>query len=148
MSQQQCIRLQQLILINNFASWKPNTQEIFQGNDKCLKSISYLSGDWYPGRLTQVKATFQDKDGPIGLQLGRAGQTYGRLLQGNQLYRMPVVGPGATGPPSSSTRRSSDWPAAGPRWSLARPIAQSNRPHQGPLVDPGAIGTPHHSWRS
>src|SRR3954468_3679697 len=40
-----------------------------------------LSGDWYPGRLTQAKATFQDKDGPIGLQLGRAEQTYGRLPQ-------------------------------------------------------------------
>src|SRR4051812_7874839 len=26
-----------------------------------------LSGIWYPGRLTQAKATFQDKDGPIGL---------------------------------------------------------------------------------
>src|SRR3954466_15579715 len=92
--------------------------------------IGTLSGDWYPGRLTQAKTTFQDKDGPIGLQLGRAGQTYGRLLQGNQPYRMPAVGPGATGPPSSSTRRSSDWPAAGPRWSLGWPINQSNRPYQ------------------
>src|SRR3954466_5168630 len=42
-----------------------------------------VSGDWYPGRLTQAKATFQDKDGPIGLLLGRAGQTYGRLPQAN-----------------------------------------------------------------
>src|SRR4051812_46011192 len=57
-----------------------------------------LSGDWYPGRLTQAKATFQDKDGPIEMQLGRAGQAYGRLLQGNQPYRMPAVSPGATGP--------------------------------------------------
>src|SRR3954466_7633176 len=43
--------------------------------------IGTLSGDWYPGRLTQAKATFQDKDGPIGLLLGRAGQTYGWLPQ-------------------------------------------------------------------
>src|SRR3954462_13291452 len=96
----------------------------------------YLSGDWYRGRLTQAEATFQDKDGPIGLQLGRAGQTYGRLLQGNQPYRMPAVSPGATGSPSSLTRRSSDWPAAGPRWKSARPIAQSNRPCRGPEVGP------------
>src|ERR1041385_9451799 len=34
-----------------------------------------MSGDWYPGRLTQAEATFQDKDGPIGMQLGRAWQS-------------------------------------------------------------------------
>jgi len=62
--------------------------------------ITALSGDWYPGRLTQAKATFQDKGGLIGLQLGRAGQTYGRFPLSNQPYRLPAVGPGATGPPS------------------------------------------------
>src|SRR3954471_12792209 len=112
-----------------------------------LQLYGLLSGDWYPGTLTQAEATFQDKDGPIGLQLGRAGQTYGRLLQGNQPYRMPAVGPGATGPPSSATRQSSDWPAAGPRWASTWLIAQSNRLCRGPSVGPGAIDTSHYSWR-
>src|SRR4051812_41316618 len=36
----------------------------------CSELVLSLSGDWYPGRLNQAEATFQDKDGPIGLQLG------------------------------------------------------------------------------
>src|SRR3954466_3199991 len=57
-----------------------------------------MSGDWFPGRLTPAERTFQDRVA-VGLQLGRAGQTCGRLPQGNQPRRMPAVGPGATGPP-------------------------------------------------
>src|SRR3954469_16785315 len=59
-----------------------------------------MSGDWYPGRVTQAKEIFQDKAGPIGLQLGRARQTYERFPLSNQAYRMLAVGPGAIGPTS------------------------------------------------
>src|SRR3954468_9794805 len=48
----------------------------------------------------QRKQPFKTRLVPIGLLLGRAGQTYGRFPPSNRPYRMPAVGPGAIGQPS------------------------------------------------
>src|SRR4051812_15081122 len=48
--------------------------------------------------------SFKTRPEPIGLQLGRARQSHGRLLPSTRPYRMLAVGPGAIGPPYTSSR--------------------------------------------
>src|SRR3954467_9723965 len=102
----------------------------------------------------QRKQPFKTRLVPIGLLLGRAGQTYDRLPPSNRPYRMPAVGPGAIGPTFRHQRRSSDWTAAGPRWPLTWPIAleqsalpdnsrpRRNRHTPSRRVDPNPVGAP------
>src|SRR3954463_14772976 len=103
----------------------------------------------------QRKQPFKTRLVPIGLLLGRAGQTYGRLPLSNRPYRMPAVGPGAIGPTFYHQRRLPDWTATGPRWPLtwriateqpALPEANSrprrNRHTPSRRVDPSPVGAP------
>src|SRR3954471_19197354 len=88
-----------------------------------------MSEDWYPGRVTQAKGIFQYKAGAIGLQLGRARQTYGRLPLRSRPYRMLAVGPGAIGPPSVTStfsRLSRSWAELGIAWPISH--VQSDMP--------------------
>src|ERR1043165_4620977 len=70
----------------------PDDEEAVKAHTRC-RGIGTRVG------LPKRKQPFKTRMDPIGLQLGRAGQTYGRLPLSNQPYRMPAVGPGATGPP-------------------------------------------------
>src|SRR4051812_43994726 len=101
-----------------------------------------MSGDWYPGRLTQAKATFQDKDGPIGLQLGRAGQTYGRLPQATSrtdCQQSAQAQPALPSITKAFNRLVSSWSEIST--STADCPEQSTLPRASKR--PGAVGTPH-----
>src|SRR3954469_22217144 len=102
-----------------------------------------VSGDWYPGRLTQAKATFQDKDGPIGLLLGRAGQTYGRLPQPTGRTDCQQS---AQAQPAHPSQDEDDHPTGqqlgrDKHWHGRLPMAID--PCQELTVGPGAVGIPH-----